>query len=564
MRVCVLALLLLITCAFNVCADMTETANQGYGFWEIGVSNFTADEPIAIRSPLWEDNSYYYIWPLTFKNTISLNRVLQEMQIRLKNAGDNPDQKELLTRCINRIKIDLDRKREPFRLYISLHTDTGKVYQDLSDSVIRDLAQRKLNYHYYTTRELATMDLEPDQIVRVVAIFPEIDPTSDAFEMRILGLGQRMVPSYFPGHLINLENKHEPRLRKSLRYFYKRPGDPLRRESDTIIFDSKKEEWLWMWTTDIYPQQSGQVFVERSQGLSYEFRYFPYEIFNSTPQEQHLKVMEVGLNPGIKWHGIPLSIPMIEEEGNDLVLHKQAVAVLREQEPDLFPQDSSRNVDTILQPGKKVAGVALVRWGVADAEGLLQTVISNLYLNGMATTDANADNPLGQGYVKLLEAERDAEDQYPPLPSKEALTAMVLTQAEKELAEQGVEISIDDERRYEKLAPFAVLINTLALQEIETLEEAGRIPVTFTIMLGEAEDSASITGRFDVPSPEEKDVMVEIKIIDPEFMVIEERQSTPRIEEVTPDEEVGFGDTDETETPEGAKPADTGGFDEGW
>ncbi len=518
MRWCLSGLLL---CAFLVTAaqagekDVLDRKADQLGFWDLGLSRFAADEPLVIKSPVAQEGAeYYYVWPFRFKYTVSLRRVVKLLEDQLEEEEDR-SRRSSLQLILNTAKQDLEHGSRDIRLHISLHTDTGKVYHDLANPVIRNMAERHTGGRYYTTQELRTARIEEDEMVDAVAIFPQIDVNCDRFEVRVLGLGRRVQPTYYPGHLLKEGLRANAKLRRAIRYFYERLGDPLHREIDRIREIDNRGEWLWLWSTDIYPLESDSFIVKRSQGLEYEYRFFPYEVFNSTAQDRRMEVLEAGLAPRVRWHGIALTLAMLEDVRNHDFWQKQAVSTLRQTHGHLFPGEG-QHVNGEVPAGKLRKGVTVVRWGVENAEDLLREVSAKLRVMGLTAGDGDADNPLVQAYVEAGDLSGEAKWRRQPLPSEEEVRSIILAQCRKEMEQRAIDLTEADERRYGELAPFALLLNALADDEIRRQQNIRRVPVYYTVSTADIVDSARFEKLYAAGRPTEREKELVVEITDPE------------------------------------------------
>lgn len=523
--------------AETAAADATEVLAAGKRYREIGLSNFQTLDLQVVPSPVPGNGAdFYYVWPFTFKNRTSLDRVRTYFRRALEKTEDER-QEALLRRNLERVEEQLKRDTQRLRLRVSLHTNTGETYYDLSNPVVRNLAEKRLEIQgYKTLLELSKTKLKPDETVHAMAVFPAIDPEADELEVRIQGFG-RVVPAYFPGYLLKRGAHYEPRLRKVRRFLYARPGDPLRRETDPIKLVAKRDEWLWLWSMEIYPERAESFKVERTQGLVYEFRYFPYQVYNSTPDPRKLEVLEAGLAPRVKWNGMHLNLTMTEDVGSPDFWQTQAVKTLQGLRPGVFPAEGERHVQTTIKPGRIEEGVAIVRWGVENPAMLYEDLVNQLRAFAPTYTDQQIRERVGaqeagpSGYVdeyRLVKAYRAAlpETDQPwhrqPLPSDEAIREMVLEVCRTELQGLGVSVSEADERRYGVLAPFAVRMNQLAAAQIAAQEAEGRIPVYFAVRADGVVDTARFAHLFEGERPEEQEIDTEIDVMDPGDIDVEE------------------------------------------
>jgi len=586
-------------------------SRQDLGFWDLGVSNFESEVPIVVKSPVPGNGAdFYYVWPFRFRNSISLVRVLDHMRSMLAKTGKDVSDEErraLIQRLIakleeeieigpnrsrlqllysqlkkmktanndgelqdtiERVKSELEHAAGNVKMRVSLIANEGSTSHDISSELIRNLALPTLikggifrehwngRPNFLTTMELATRSLAKDEIVLGVAIFPEIDPRADAFEIRVSGLGRRIVPSYYPGHLMKLGLPYDAKLRKVFRFFYTRPGDQRDRHLDDVYFSSRKSEWIWLWASEIYPRLSEEIVIERSQGLKYLYRYIPYEVFNSTPDPQELRIIAAGLAPQVEWHGCELVVKMVEDATTQDFHQSQAVRKLRTQGvADL--KDDQRHVSGVIEPGRLAKGVAVVRWGVSDPRPVLAKVIDELRLSALTGVGLNRDDALVKKYLELWGPENDTTSilDRKPLPSNEVVRKLVIDQAAGELAGNGLEVSEADSRRYNALAPFAVLLNELARVELERLEKESRIPMVFRARSKDVTETARIVKLTNVGRPKERDLDLTIK--PGEIKPVEE--TVPE-----PETDTGVGDTGAGQATDTGGGQDAGGAVDLW
>ncbi|MHC4887685.1 MAG: hypothetical protein ACYTGH_21610, partial [Planctomycetota bacterium] len=435
----ILTLLFAAWLAPAVGAGEKEKRVQDLGFWEIGVSDFDVETPLVISLP--GSDKFYTVLPFTLRNEVSLHRVLDHMKAMLaKTPEEEQALRALYQRSIERLSLSLKDgpvmtqlqvlerqlkqvksagsaeeaylkavsrtlsfvqqemalKATGVKLSARVITDTGKTYHDLSNTVVRDLATKLLRRRkafpgllkkdsiFRTTLELAQAPSKRGEQLFGLAIFPQIDPLADSFEVRLSGLGRRIMPSYYPGHLLKLGPRPDAKLKKVLRLFYERPGDERDRPKDEIRFVSRRSEWLWLWANEFYPMQPESFTLKRSvdqetgKPLAYEYRYFSYELFNSTPDPKQVRVLKAGLAPKVRWHGVDLVVKMLEKTGEQPFRLRQAVRAIAKAEGDEFPAEEVRVVNTTVAPGKLAKGVAVVEWGVSNAEELLKSVTAHL------------------------------------------------------------------------------------------------------------------------------------------------------------------------------------------
>jgi hypothetical protein len=508
MRGLVCSVLVAILLATGSQSIYAASGQDNLGFWEISLSEFKPGEMFSIKVPSGiKKQTTYYIWPFSFKNTMSLERVQKHFEKQLKNADDNRMQ-ELLERNIAKVKAALKAGERNLNMHIALYTDTGKKYWNLPNKTVKLLAQKRLGRKVYTTTELYKGTFANNEKIDCIAIFPDIDRAADAFEIRITGLGKRIVPSYYPGHILKAGLDYDARLRKALRLFYSRPGDKANRDFAKIKLEKRKSEWLWMWANEIYPMKP-EAFslirnVETDKGeieLKYNYRYFPYEIFNSTPDTQKIEVLKAGLAPNINWQGIRFRAVMQEDAVSANFRKSQAIAQLKAQSPGLI-QGEKRHVNGEIKPGDKAPGVVIVRWGISNAKELFNYVVSTLMVDGVMPA-TEKDSELLKEYRTLIKKDETASKWASAIPPKEnKVEALVLKYAKMENEKNGVEITKTNKDRYAKLAPFAVMVNNLAAKEIEKESSGGRISVCFTTKYNDTIDSATFMKMTEIGRPQ--------------------------------------------------------------
>jgi hypothetical protein len=522
MRKLLLLLVLAAGCATASAGESELPGTAGPGFWEIGLSQFTADEPIAISPPAGgAKDDYYYAWPFSFRNRISLRRVHKVLTKRLENTRDR-DEKALLERNIQYVEEGIEKTETQYDLFISLHTGTGERYHDLALPMIRNLAERELGREMYTTVELRNAELESGEMVHAVAIFPAIEQEADSFEIRLLGLGERLVPSYYPGYLRQAGGTYEPNLRKALRFFYERLGDDLNRQTDPIRLVDERDEWLWMWSSEVYPLGLESFTVERSQGLKYHYRYFPYEVYNSTPDERTLDVRRVGLAPTVVWHGVEMVAEMTEDVESPDFWQNQAVLALRQQIPGVVP-DGPRHVSGVVEPGRVVRGLAVVRWGVRNVDALLEQVAVHLRAVAMVGSPSEKNDPLTQAYLSLAGSDvKETAWERNPLPGDAEVRRVILEQAAKEVEADALKVTDSDRRRYGDAAPFAVLVNYLAEKELRRLSDLDRNAVVFSVAADGIEDRSRFVRLYtEAVLPEDREIDVGVQLTEANQIYIE-------------------------------------------
>jgi len=359
-------------------------------------------------------------------------------------------------------------------------------------------------------------------VVHGVALFPEIEPEADGFEIRVIGLGRRLYPAFYPRHVTRITRtaqgqytKPQPHMRKALRYFYDRPGDAAHRQADPVLFRERRQDWLWLWHTNFYAQEPGTLVLNRSvatgggtRELAYPFRYYSYEVLNTTPDPQEVKVTAAGLVPQVDWHEVSIVVPLMDRAAETDHRKAQALRVLQRREPTLVQDIEARHVQATVPPGRKVRGLAFAHARIEAPEALLDEVV--MQLHGLARRPEDPDEPgaLLARYRRLYPA---AENRKPVLerktqPSDEVVSEFVLAQAAEDVAARDLEISKQDKIRYEGLAPFAILMSHLAGEAVDRLAQDGEVPVRYEVELEGRADAAQFVYSFEEPTPPEQPI----------------------------------------------------------
>ena len=497
-----------------------ESKEMPLGFWEIPPTAFSADIPVAMRSPIPDDPvKVYYWWAFSFVYTPSTQLLLDHYASELERMTDRESREQIQKQMdIIKQRAGLDEPR--VRMHVSMHTDTGKSSYNLSLPCIRDIAQAKLGVTLETVDEIRARQLKAGETVRGVAIFPEIDPFSDAFEIRVLGLGKRFRPRYDPGALYMPGTQYEAHLRKAMRFFYERPGDDTAREQDSIYFNRRSAEWIWMWYMDLYPTAPARfVTVQRSEGLSFDYVWFPYALLNSTSTPQTIEMLEAGLSPRVAWHNLSITLDMTDRHDTDF-WKIQAMRQIRAEMPGILPEEGTpyKAVGTV-EPGteKMLKGVAVMRWGVASPAELLKSLVKQMHARAFSPTEADRTDPLFKAYMAMrAPEEKDTRIwERPELPADAVVQDLILKQAADELAAAGISMTPADEKRYGALASFTLLMNHLARQNLDHLQDEKNaiLPVRFVALWNGIADEVQVMRRYNIDLTQLKRDIVDPNII---------------------------------------------------
>lgn len=490
-----------------------EENSDGLGFWQISPSEFQAGEPFILQEPVpGKTTGFCYVWPFSFKCKTSLNNVLNHLKQQLAQVRNDSKKEEMLQRSIQKVENELKGEFPKLRFFISLYTETDKSYNDISSSLIRNMAERRLHKKLLTVSDIASADLTEGETVDGVAIFQDVDPEADKFEIRVMGLGKRIVPSYYPGHILKAGLPYKAKLRKALRFAYERPGDAATRAAAKVTLVSRTNEWVWLWANEIYPMRSQAFTLERSidgddgeTKLVYNFKYFPYEIFNSTPDKRSISVKEAGISVKVKWQGMPLYVNIVEDAEKTDFRKSQALKKLKEMEPDYFAEGNSRHVNGEIEPGKKASGIALIRWGINNPQKSIASLIESIRIAGVGAAEKD-ESKLISRYRELLKSGSGKQNGVISdlsTVSDDDMANLVLSQAKEDLEAEGISIDKSEKTRYGEYAPFAVFINSLAEKELERMKESGRMPVYFAAKIGQTTDSARFERLTDIGRPVE-------------------------------------------------------------
>lgn len=330
----ILSLLFLSVFAGVLRAAEAEEEKSPLPFWGINSKDFYADTPRPISIPGAAGAlDYYWYWTFKFKfntNLDELKRHYEEANKRLDKVAATSEV-EMLQLDIQRIERTLQEVNN-IRMYVTLSTDTGQNVANTSDLVVRNLVEKQLGKKLYTTLEIANLkvnDIEetydPEygkgRWVSGIAVFPELPQDVRQFEIRVNGLGKRILPLFLPGRpfypesTVKMETALQPTMRRSLRYFYRRIGQGAEVRMTPVMSEERRRDWLWIWPLQIQAGRFRELDIERASGLKRKYIYAPYYIHNNTHVPQRMEVVEAGFAEDIEWGGESLRI-IISEKGD--------------------------------------------------------------------------------------------------------------------------------------------------------------------------------------------------------------------------------------------------------
>lgn len=538
-------------------------------FWEVGLADFEADRPRAISIP---DTAgylgYYWYWTFKFQVKTNLDRVREDLQEVLPRIN-NDEEKDNLSEVLKTIERASGQEKRA-RLSIMLHTDTGQAVADLSNSTLRNFIERKLRYppgSLHTVREIANKTLKDGETIEGVAIFPDFDKQARVIEIRVYGLGNRIVPTYEPGSLLYTyylpaDNRLDPSLRRAFRFSYRRFGQSGEAYLDPIQLEWKKCDWIWLWSTQIFAQSCRFVTVKRHSGLEREYAYIPYKVWNNTNTPQPFEVRKASLIVRIDWRGERIALQMedigtadsywktqalqaiterVEKdeeaaivEERELIkygdVHEEVTARVAEDKAlkaKILPTSEERHVRGELTPGNYALGLIIVRWGVEDIEASIRPLIQRLRLRAITRPRENGENtpepsPLQKSYHELrTPTEEKATWLQPPEPTDEQVKEMLVKLASEDLQAKGVEPSEDEKQRYGSLAPLGALWNLLAKEMLEKRMAGednqiggpdGMIDTYYEVVWDKVIDQATIPTQFANLLPKPRQPFVKPKV----------------------------------------------------
>lgn len=497
----------------KVAADKAANDVLPLSFWEIPATEFSADTPVIMRSPINDDTTASYIWwTFSFKYVHSTDLLIKHYESELRHL-QNPEEKAAITRRIEIIKKGSVNLEPRVRLHASMHANTGKSSYNLSLPIIRNIAEKKRGIRLETIDEIRARNLTPGEVVHGVAIFPEVDSFADAFEIRVMGLGKRFRPSYDPGQLFFSNEQYGANLRKCMRFFYTRPGDETARERDNIYFDRRSQEWLWLWYMDLYPTapvalQELTRTIEVSKGenkeLKLTYAYVPYTVLNSTRTAQPFTVEAAGVFLSVKWNDMPLMIDMLDDQTTDFWKIK-AMRKIREAHPNLLPKEGEPyHADGEVVPGaeKGLKGVAVFKWGLSSPALAMREMVKQVHARGFSPAKSDEENPLVKAYRALMKQESDDTKIWnrPELPSNEQVQALILKQAEEDVKTYGITIGETEKQQFGDLAAFTCLMNYLAKQKLDQLQakENSIVPLHMIARWNGISDEVRVVRRYNI------------------------------------------------------------------
>ena len=284
-----------------------EVDPEDLSFWSIAASDFHADKPRPLSIPgVGGRMEYYWYWTFKFRyrtNLEILNKYMAEMQERLEK-NDATNDANMLKKNIERLQTaikkvnqeaagdddedaqnaKLEKQRWNLSMYVTLRTDTDQILPDISSEVVRNLVERQESRRFYTTREIQRLqkkdvketfdaDYGKGRWVNGIAVFSGMKPQTRMMELRVTGMGQRVMPTFVPGQLIyspqmlNMSTALQPTLRRALRFFYHKIGQSGEAHLDAVDFVSRSSEWLWAWPLQIYPGCFREVTITRDPEL---------------------------------------------------------------------------------------------------------------------------------------------------------------------------------------------------------------------------------------------------------------------------------------------------------
>ncbi len=535
--------------AFLSCGVMAQEGlpEGGAEYWDITFPEFQAEDPVAISVPgATGALSYYWYWPFKFVATTNLHKTLVFLEENVDKIDDSREQ-EFVQKQIERLREQVNAIRMP-RAFVAMDTDEGQILYDLSNTAVRNLVERKLGRQLLTVQELSKEPFETGRTYECVAIFPDFGIDVNRFTVRMIGLGNRLRPTYQPGELLYTESVARTSLRKELRYNYRRVGGSGEPYLRPITLEDKSSVWAWMWSTQIFAGRYRLVTVERASGLKREYAYVPYKIWNNTGQERTIDVMKAGLNARIIWRGQPLTITMLDQNESDtwkssvidMMKQRQTSAQERmfvtkyevvqaeqageetakaieediDRKTDIVPETTVRNVNATIAPGKFVGGVMIVEWGVGDIQTVVKTVMDKLREKALVGIGGDSD------LYKQYEAIRKVDEKQPvhmraPEPSQQDVAALLNKLAAEDLKTKGIEITENDTRRYGDLASLGALLNALSAEAIlkradgdpaaerESQKMGGMTDVMFEVKVGDVTDRAKFPALFKRTLPQE-------------------------------------------------------------
>ena len=355
-----------------------EVEPDDLSFWSIASSDFYADKPRPLSIPgVGGRMEYYWYWTFKFRyrtNLELLNTYMAEMEKRLEKNDATADAKMLkgdikrLQTAIQKVNQEaaddadaqdsrLEKQRWSLSMYVTLRTDTDQILSDISSEVVRNLVERQESRRFYTTREIQRLQkkdiketFDPDhgrgRWVNGIAVFYGLNPQCRQMELRVTGMGQRVIPTFVPGQLIyspqmlNMGTALQPTLRRALRFFYHKIGQSGEAHLDTVDFVNRSTEWLWVWPLQIYPGCFREVEITRDpeiegvEPVKRRYIFFPYFIWNNTAANQDFTVRQAGVVEDIKWGGEKIRVVIYDDGGADARWKNQVMHEIRKRQED--------------------------------------------------------------------------------------------------------------------------------------------------------------------------------------------------------------------------------------
>lgn len=161
----------------------------------------------------------------------------------------------------------------------------------------------------------------------------------------------------------------------------------------------------------------------------------------------------------------------------------------------------------IIQSGKIVRGLMVVRWGVDDINSIVAEIISSLKAKSLTGYPAKRGTLLAK-YNKLRSKSKTPKMAWtrPQEPDDEAVVMMLVETAQKDIKKMKLKVEPDDIRRYGKLAPVAVLLNRLAWDELAARADKKQITdAFFEVAVNGVTESSTILSRFQSFMPKERE-----------------------------------------------------------
>lgn len=305
-------------------------------FWGIDLADFHAGTPRPISIPgTGGALDYYWYWPFKFRfntNLQEMRKHYDRMSAKLTSSGAD-DEVEMLRRNIERIDQTI-KTIDHTKLYVTVYTDSGELLADNGNLVVRNLVERELGKKVYTAKEISGLDLntiedtfDPEygkgKWISGVAIFNNIPANARQFEIRVSGLGKRLMPLFLPGRLLypestlEMANAFRPTMRRDMRYFYRRIGQSPEARLTPVEYEGRKAEWIWIWPMEVFVGRYREVEVERTSGLKRKYVYAPYCLWNNTHLPQKIEVKRAGFSEEVIWGGEKIRVTIADNGDTD-------------------------------------------------------------------------------------------------------------------------------------------------------------------------------------------------------------------------------------------------------